>query len=191
MESNTTQATTNNPKTVVNNSQTTVNNSQSSVKTTPVDELKFKNFIKRITGALNFSTTDANNLANDLFKKFGDVDKYKLLTNTDINNLLEADKSVKELEKKMQPYYSDISANWTSLLNNLGRLQALILIKKLEEPVPNCGEIVKDIVNALNNKISTVNNILEANIKVSEKADKNKQKYLKYKSKYLHLKNNM
>ncbi len=159
--------------------------------TTPTNETTFKNFIKNITNALNIDTANADRLANELFSKFGDDDKYKLLNNSQISQLLEADRKIKSLEDKMSPYFAEVKPNWTSLLNNLGRLQSLIFIKKLEEPVTDCAGIINEIVNALNTKISTVNNILEANIKVSEKADKSKQKYLKYKSKYLHLKNNM
>ena len=155
------------------------------------NEKTFKDFVKRITTALNIDSTNAERLSNDLFTKFGDDDKYKLLNNQNITDLLNADQRIKELEVKMSPYFKEVEKNWKSLLNNLGKLQALIFIKKLEEQTPDCAGIINEIVNALNNKISTVNTILENNIKISEKATKSKQKYLKYKSKYLHLKNNM
>jgi hypothetical protein len=155
------------------------------------NEKIFKDFVKRITTALNIDNTNADKLSNELFTKFGKEDQYKLLTNQDITQLLKADESIKELESKMSPYFKDVQNNWKSLINNLGKLQALIFIKKLEEPTPDCAGIINEIVTALNNKISTVNTILENNIKISEKATQSKQKYLKYKSKYLHLKNNM
>jgi hypothetical protein len=157
-----------------------------------IPDKSFSDFIKKITTALNISAIDELNLIKSLWSKFGNNKEYKLIINDkQINDLLNADQRIKDLEGKMSPYFKEVEKNWKSLLNNLGKLQALIFIKKLEEPAPDCTGIINEIVTALNNKISTVNTILENNIKISEKATQSKQKYLKYKSKYLHLKNNM
>lgn len=166
---------------------------------------QFKSTVKRITQALNIDNdyTDKT-IIPTLSEKFGNG-QYKMLTDEpQIQALIDADKKIMDLHNKLssETYFNDIEKNWKELLEKLSTLQTLILIKKLDEPKTTCAEIVSTIVDALNTKLTTVNTILETNIKISQKANEKvataeniatatKQKYLKYKSKYLHLKNNM
>ncbi len=153
---------------------------------------RFKNFIKHITDALGVNGDEANRLTEELTTKFDVSDQYRLMDNTHLQKLLEADHKLKTITDKMnKTILTDINDNWQKLLSNMGKLQVLLFIKKLETEKPNCSEILNDIITALNTKIETVNNILEVNIKKTDENTNTKQKYLKYKSKYLHLKNNI
>jgi len=152
----------------------------------------FDELVTKITDALHFVGENKIRFETELKNKFeNENDKFKLLQNIDIENLLKADSDLHDLEPKLKPYYDKVKENWESMLYNLGKLQAIIFLKKLEEPTNNCGEIVNDITKALDNKINIVNKILEENIKTSQLEKQHKQKYLKYKTKYLHLKNKL
>ena len=154
----------------------------------------FINYTNKILTALDIPS-DSNVLQEMI--KFNDSEKYKIITNEKINNLLEADSKLFELGKRLEnePYYEQIKNQWNLMIKNLAKLQIYIFIKKIDKS--NCGPLIEEIVKALDNKISIVNKIMEENIKSID--DENKQiinttklnnKYLKYKTKYLQIKNN-
>ena len=154
----------------------------------------FEEFIKRILDTLQIDPKSISDIIADMDSKFNRSDKYKILSNPKINELLKADEDLKKLEQKLEPYYNDIKDQWNLMMKNLGKLQTFIFLKKIEPS--NCGPIINEIITALNTKINTVNEILEENIKSTNNQaggniDSFKQKYLKYKSKYLHIKNNI
>ena len=154
----------------------------------------FEEFIKKILDTLQIDPKSINDIIADMDSKFNRSDKYKILNNPKINELLKADEDLKRLEQKLEPYYNDIKDQWNLMMKNLGKLQTFIFLKKIEPS--NCGPIINEIITALNTKINTVNEILEENIKSTNNQaggniDSFKQKYLKYKSKYLHIKNNI
>ena len=147
----------------------------------------FQELLTRITNNLGISLEKQEEIIIKFNEKFNGNDKYQIiqsLKENKIDELLRVDTSINNLKIS----YPDILTNnnrWDSLKDSLGELQALIFIKKLETPKPDCKEIVNTIVSALDNKIKLVNTILEENITTSEL----RTKYIKYKSKYLHLKN--
>ena len=154
----------------------------------------FEKFIEKILDTLQIDQESINDIIADMDSKFNRSDKYKILNNPKINELLKADEELQKLEAKLEPYYNDIKDQWNLMMKNLGKLQTFIFLKKIEPS--NCGPIINEIITALNTKINTVNEILEENIKSANNqtggnTESFKQKYIKYKLKYLNIKNNI
>ena len=114
-----------------------------------------------------------------------------------INDLLEKDNEINKFQDKLKGSSEKLLANFSLLKQNLGKLQILILLKNLESS-ENCDDMLNSFILVLNNKLESVNSIMETS--VAKKLDEpNKQtgggnnkyfyKYNKYKFKYLSLKN--
>lgn len=103
-----------------------------------------------------------------------------------INNLLTADMEIQNIETQFKE--KETINNFNKLKNNLGKLQVLVLLKKLKKS-KDCDSVVKSLLGALNNKFESVNHILESDlVQQGGSNDKYYTKYLKYKMKYLYLK---
>jgi len=117
------------------------------------------------------------------------IDKGQLVDNillTKIGGLINADEGINNFETKIKK--EDVKANYGQLKQSLGKLQTLILIKKLEK-AEDCSDVLNSLIIVLNQKVSAVNNILEEQ-KGGSKQNKFINKYYKYKTKYLELKYN-
>jgi hypothetical protein len=117
------------------------------------------------------------NLTNNLIKEKIDIIKKLLVEDENINNF----------ENKIET--EDVKNNFRNLKESLGKLQILALIKKIEKS-NNCDDVLNILIETLNQKISSVNNILLSNLKggnITPKIDYY-YKYLKYKKKYYNLK---
>jgi hypothetical protein len=109
-----------------------------------------------------------------------------------INNLLNADNNINNFEKNISSL--EVKNNFNLLKQNLGKLQILILLKKLEKS-KNCDEIINSLIEALTDKIGHVNKIIDNKLIQDGGSNtsnfKYYNKYQKYKIKYLLLKNNL
>ena len=85
-------------------------------------------------------------------------------------------------ESKIQG--NETKENFKKFKENLGRLQVLVLIKKLEKST-NCDEIIKSFLDVLNPNIETLISIQEDQLGGGPDYY---NKYLKYKKKYIILK---
>jgi hypothetical protein len=107
------------------------------------------------------------------------IDAIKLLINSDnmINNF----------ENKIKT--DSIKNNYKILKENLAKLQVLVLIKKLKKS-SDCDEILNSFIEVLNNKVVSVNNMMQTNLtQVGGGNNKYYEKYIHYKLKYLTLSN--
>lgn len=169
---------------IINLSKLNNNNQINNLQIGGTQITDFETKINLILDALFIKDPNKRKQIIDAMNKFNDSEKYKLINDTQINELVEKDAELGTLHEKILKNFPDISDQWYKLMENLAKLQTFILLQKIEPT--NCQPIISEIINALNNKITTVNNILE------EKLNSNTQKkYLKYKSKYFHLKNNI
>jgi hypothetical protein len=111
-----------------------------------------------------------------------------------IIKLLQSDKEINNFGNSLTN--QAVKDNFNNLKNNLGKLQVLVLLKKIDKS-NNCDEVLNTFIGIMNNKVSIVNDIME------KKLDNNlvggqiggslndKEyigKYIKYKLKYLRLK---
>lgn len=124
----------------------------------------------------------------------------KILEEKKISNLLIDDKlkdnidKLFEIDNKLNDFINkNINKNTQENLKifreNLGKLQILVLIKKLNE-LNDSTEIIKSFIDIFNKKITNVNNILLTQLDDQKggNIDYNFKKYIKYKKKYLILK---
>jgi len=127
----------------------------------------------------------------ELDREIKDINKLN-----QINKLFESDDEINKFEKNniLNKYHSNnVKNNFGKLKNNLGKLQALVLIKHFER-AQNADEVLESLLSIFNDKINVVNDILTINIKdfknqTGGSKDKYTNKYIKYKLKYLLLKN--
>lgn len=108
----------------------------------------------------------------------------------EIIKLLQSDIDINKFGNDLKN--QEIKNNFHKLKNNLGKLQVLVLLKKLEKS-KDCDDILNGFIGIINNKISVVNDILEKKldgVQVGGGGYKKEYiyKYIKYKLKYLKLK---
>lgn len=127
--------------------------------------------------------------------------------NQKIRELLEGNNNrpVRDFEENVlkKNYTQRTLTNFNTLKYNLGKLQILVLLKKIEKATNN-EEILNMLFNALSNQLKNVNEIMTINLKggginnnISDSNDESSSdisssdiwynKYLKYKIKYLEL----
>lgn len=153
------------------------------------------------------------------------IDKYeikngKIIFNSEhqplllqIEELLNKDNEIKKFDDKIKNSSQSIITNFNLLKNNLGKLQILVLIKNLESSKNN-DELLNSFISILNDKLVSVNSIMESGIdkqineskegisnKTTPKTENviltgggniinYKHLYIKYKNKYFSLKYN-
>jgi anti-sigma28 factor (negative regulator of flagellin synthesis) len=155
----------------------------------------FDQFITVLFKTLDIDENRMNQLKKEINDKFNNPNKYEIFLNDNIRvalkGLIESDSEINALKKEFDGFFKNIEKEWNEMTENLGKLQALILLKQIRES--DCSEFTKKLVDALNKKIENVNQILEQNLEVESdiRVDESiKRKYLKYKNKYLNLQKN-
>jgi hypothetical protein len=143
--------------------------------------------LKLIASKLNINE---NTLLDVIKGKINDNELNIEITDPDklirINELLDVDSKLVEFEKN-NILQEHTKQNFNKLKQNLGKLQILVLIKKLSES-KGCDDILNALLSVLNTKFESVNNILTSNlIQIGGTNDKFYKKYIKYKTKYLQL----
>ena len=131
-----------------------------------------------------------NILLNAIKDKINDKELNNEITDPDrlikINELLDVDSKLVEFEKN-NILQEHTKVNFNKLKQNLGKLQILVLIKKLTES-KGCGDVINALLSVLNTKFENVNNILISHLVQSGGTNNNYyNKYIKYKIKYLNL----
>jgi hypothetical protein len=148
----------------------------------------FDEYIDAIFMALDISTKDQAKLKNEILN-FSDKDKYKIISNDNINvallELIEADNEIKKI-KNDYDFFEDIQDGWDNMTQNLAELQTIILLKNIN--TKKCSKFISSLKKLLTNKINFVNNIIEKNIETKNNEFNVAKKYLKYKNKYINLK---
>ena len=146
------------------------------------------NILKLMASRLNV----AENILLDAIKgKISDKELNDKITDpirlTKINELLEID------AKLVQFGINNITQertknNFNKLKENLGQLQILILVKKLNDS-KGCDDVINTLLTVLNAKFESINNVLVDNLMQTGggEDDKYYKKYIKYKIKYLKL----
>jgi hypothetical protein len=132
---------------------------------------------------------DSNILLNVIKSNLNETQLNSPITDPEllknINNLINIDGEINDIEQNLKE--NETKNNFNKLKENLGKLQILVLIKNLEKS-KSCDSVVKSLLNVLNNKFESVNNILESDLKQHGGTNENYyNKYLKYKIKYLKL----
>ena len=161
--------------------------------------LNFNDFIFRLSNALGLEQGQQQILVQVL-QPFTDAQRYRLIQNVNqhVQTLVQADNQLRALIEQggaLHPFRQNIQQNWNDMNNQLVQLQLLSLIQRNQ----NCDEIIRALLDALNNKIRSVNQILRENLDPAgahhaanqgggANDDKYMSKYLKYKNKYLSLK---
>jgi len=179
--------------------------------------LDFNQFTDRLGRALNLPQAQIGQL-NQFFRRFNDADIFRIISNVDrhVAQLEDADRRLADLIGRngvLNQYADRIQANWDAMNEQLAQLQILSLIQRVE----NCDGVINQLLDVLNNKIRSVNQILEQNLnppqqqasrgarmslrdaaqEVQRRELNQRQgggndiymtKYLKYKNKYLSLK---
>ena len=142
-----------------------------------------------------FANLVADKLQIDLSNLITIIDQKKININETIDEsindkirgLLKADDDINNFDKYIKT--EKVKENFNLLKKNLAELQVRVILKKLEK-VENCDEVINVLLDALNNKLTITNNVLESNL---QKGGANNEinyynKYLKYKNKYNNLK---
>jgi hypothetical protein len=129
-----------------------------------------------------------------------------------VKSLKEADEQLNKLTEnsEFKEYANKYKQEWDDFKRGLGKMQSLILLEKIKV-TKDCSSVISLLIGALNQKIKSVNKILEANINPGQVKQESpapqpptppplpqqvggamdemyKEKYLKYKIKYLKLK---
>ena len=110
-----------------------------------------------------------------------------------IDKLIENNNEINTFESRLKT--DRTKQNYNILKKSMGKLQILTLINRLNKST-NCDEILNSFIVALNDNVSSVNNILSNKMKTDETIPELKgggineyyEKYLKYKKKYLNIK---
>ena len=142
-------------------------------------------------------------IANQIGDKIG-IDKNELLTLINgkltpeeialsqhndkieqIQKLLTADEDINNFGNRIEN--QNVKDNYNKLKNNLGKLQVLILTKKIKKS-KDCDDILNSFIEIFDNKVKAVNNILEKKLDIQTGGDYYVGKYIKYKMKYMKLK---
>lgn len=122
----------------------------------------FRDYVRRLGVALGFPLEQQEGLLN-IFQNFTQGDRYRLVQNTDryVSNLEAIDIELRELPNGiLLPYMNGIRENWNNMNQQLAQLQILSLLQKKE----NCEAVIKELLNILNKKITSVNEILTNNL---------------------------
>ena len=148
-----------------------------------------------INNIREFANLVADKLQIDLSNLITIIDQKKInineaideSINDKIRGLLKADDDINNFDKYIKT--EKVKENFNLLKKNLAELQVRVILKKLEK-VENCDEVINVLLDALNNKLTITNNVLESNL---QKGGSNGEinyynKYLKYKNKYNNLK---
>ena len=143
----------------------------------PITIDNFKNFIKKALDSLGIIDTESDQLQTKIlneFDKYNDSTIYQIIQKEGlerkIKNLLEYDNKIKDLliDPELAPILNSesVRGNWDKTMSSLARLQGLILLRKVTK---NCETGIGKIIDAMENKLSAINNILEEELKGESK----------------------
>jgi hypothetical protein len=184
----------NTPAPDLNNADTTLQINNLTIRTSngDININSFDEFITLLFKTLDINEAKMTDLKNEINRKFNHSNKYEIFLNPKIRSalqgLIDSDNEINNLKTDFKDFFSKIETEWADMTENLGKLQALVLLKQIREG--NCKEFTTKLVDALNKKIKNVNEILEENLDEvnNNRADVSaRRKYLKYKNKYLNL----
>ena len=126
---------------------------------------------------------------DEMVRAFGDREFEMIITDDNLNRLIEADLDIRALEAAGEPLHdyatnASTSGAWNAFKKSLGKLQGLAILKRIR--AGDCTGTINTIVTALTNKINTVNDILQENLQSGggNTQDPYVHKYWKYKFKY-------
>jgi hypothetical protein len=160
------------------------------------DEIGIIELSKLIAGKLAIPEQQLIDLINtkltpEEIAKSKDFNKDKI---SEIMKLLQSDEEITKFGDSLKN--QGVKDNFEHLKKNLGKLQVLVLLKKIDKST-NCDDVLNTFIGIINNKVSIVNDIMEK--KLDNKlvggqvgGGRNGKeyigKYIKYKLKYLRLK---
>jgi len=136
----------------------------------------FLYFITQIFDSIGIQGHQKAQLIDEL-RKYNQNEQYLFLNNQELNTLfsrlLEADVLLNGLISEggvLKPYMDTIGNSWNNTIQQLGKLQALSILKKINKD--DCGPVVDALLGALNQKIGIVNNLIESNLQETPKTIK-------------------
>jgi len=141
------------------------------------------NIIDKIMNALQLSNEQKiqikRNIKSNLLTS-------KLTNETLVNKINQLIENDKELNNFQQDHINNLNLRnaFNNLKSNLGKLQVLVLLKKLKSAT-SCDDVLNNFINVMNNKIDNINNILMVD---QSGGSHYYNKYIKYKKKYIILK---
>ncbi len=108
----------------------------------------------------------------EAFAKYNDNQKYIFLQSDALkdafNALITADNQLKALASgKLNPHIEKIKDSWNQTLYQLSRLQGLAILQKVNES--DCSEVINELLKALNQKLDSVNTIIQSNLEDTAK----------------------
>jgi len=148
--------------------------------------MKILDISKKISDSLGINE---KTLEDILRKKLTDKELEIEFTDSEklqkIEKLFESDAKILNVDSQIEKQSTKDS--FTKLKDSLGKLQILVLINNIKKS-KNTDEILDSFIKVFNDKIESVNTILEDNFMQSG-GNKNNYfiKYLKYKKKYLNI----
>jgi hypothetical protein len=146
-------------------------NNMNYINNNTIQKDKFTDYITNISDLLGLENQEKDNLINQ-FRSLTNQEQIEIMTNIKlkelVDKLLDADKEFTKLvteDGKLKEYYSNNNnkKKWDSMMFQFGKLQGLILLKKISQ-TKQCNEKINLLVDALTNKLTYVNNILTENL---------------------------
>ena len=140
-------------------------NFSSAIEYNATQIIKFDDYLDKILDLLKIKESNKNNLI-EFFNKYKN-ETYRLLESkeAEITALLNADEALQTLltNDNLKHYFTkkEIQTAWEGTMNELAKLQGLIIIRKTKK---GCESTMDTIINALNTKIEVANNLLEAEL---------------------------
>jgi hypothetical protein len=134
----------------------------------------FKNLLMKILGNLVESNI-IDNIVN-IFDTLPEESREEIQLRTDdnmITQLQNADQQIALLTGKMNIIARD---KWTMLLGNIAKLQGLLILKRVKKIQIDSSQgakdaLIKELIDAFNAKLGTVNDILLADLNLSTDKD--------------------
>jgi len=137
----------------------------------------FLSFVNQIFDSIGILPGDIRTQLVNNLSQYTDGNKYLFLNNQDLKQLftrlLDADNQLNGLISEggvLKPYMDTIGNSWNNIIQQLGKLQALSILKKINKD--DCGPVVDALLGALNQKIGIVNNLIESNLQETSKPTK-------------------
>jgi hypothetical protein len=134
----------------------------------------FLSYVNQIFNSIGIQPGETRNRLIEGLNKYNDNNKYLFLNNEELKrsfgNLLEADNRLNQLMVEggvLYQYREKIGSLWGETINQLGKLQALAILQKINES--DCSPVVDALLKALNQKIGIVNNLIESNLQETPK----------------------
>jgi hypothetical protein len=129
----------------------------------------FDTFMDEILKILEIDSTRRDAILEHL-KKFTTSDKIKIIENLDTvkEKLFYADRQLINLYNSdtLMKYRANIQTEWNKMTSELAKLQGLIILKKAEKE--DCNGVINSLLSAITTKISTVNEIVESNLRSND-----------------------